>query len=355
MRFLFIVQGEGRGHLMQAMAMQKILKRNGHEVVEILVGKSPFRSIPDFFIQKTDAPVIPFDSPNFLPAQNKKVRIFRSILYNLRNSHQFIHSINFIKNKVNNIQPDVVINFYDIVAGLTFGMFRFETKFVCVAHQYLFLHPDFQLPNRFHPETTSLLTFTHMTALNADKRLALSFHSYPEYPSLKLHTVPPLLREEVLNTSPVKGDYLLGYLLNPVYEDEIINWHKEHPETPLHFFWDKKGASETLEIDKTLTLHKINDIKFIDYMKSCKGYASTGGFESICEAMYLEKPVMMIPAHIEQSCNVADAERSGAGIGAESFDLSKLLQFIPQYKPNHAFSEWVKSAEMHFIHQLTHF
>ena len=40
MKFLFIVQGEGRGHFTQALAMEEMLLRNGHEVVEILVGKS---------------------------------------------------------------------------------------------------------------------------------------------------------------------------------------------------------------------------------------------------------------------------------------------------------------------------
>ena len=34
MKFLFIVQGEGRGHLTQAITLEEILRRNGHEVVE---------------------------------------------------------------------------------------------------------------------------------------------------------------------------------------------------------------------------------------------------------------------------------------------------------------------------------
>ena len=33
MKFLFIVQGEGRGHLTQAITLEEILRRNGHEVV----------------------------------------------------------------------------------------------------------------------------------------------------------------------------------------------------------------------------------------------------------------------------------------------------------------------------------
>ena len=40
MRFLFIVQGEGRGHLTQALALEEMLTRNGHEIVEVLVGRN---------------------------------------------------------------------------------------------------------------------------------------------------------------------------------------------------------------------------------------------------------------------------------------------------------------------------
>lgn len=39
MKFLFIVQGEGRGHLTQALTLEDMLLRNGHKVVEILVEK----------------------------------------------------------------------------------------------------------------------------------------------------------------------------------------------------------------------------------------------------------------------------------------------------------------------------
>lgn len=45
-------------------------------------------------------------------------------------------------------------------------------------------------------------------------------------------------------------------------------------------------------------------------MAGCKAYASTAGFESVCEAMYLGKPILMVPAHIEQDCNAYDAKKA---------------------------------------------
>ena len=94
MKYLFIVQGEGRGHLTQCIALEEILRNNGHEVVEILVGKSNARSLPEFFGRSVHAPVGRFESPNFLPtASNKRDNIMRSVAYNLAKVPTFWRSI----------------------------------------------------------------------------------------------------------------------------------------------------------------------------------------------------------------------------------------------------------------------
>ena len=36
MKVIFVVQGEGRGHLTQALALKQQLLREGHEVVKVL-------------------------------------------------------------------------------------------------------------------------------------------------------------------------------------------------------------------------------------------------------------------------------------------------------------------------------
>ena len=63
MRFLFVVQGEGRGHLTQAISLGEMLRRHGHEVVEVLVGKCSNRELPASFVGKMPAEVKVFHSP----------------------------------------------------------------------------------------------------------------------------------------------------------------------------------------------------------------------------------------------------------------------------------------------------
>ena len=47
-------------------------------------------------------------------------------------------------------------------------------------------------------------------------------------------------------------------------------------------------------MDDTLSFHQLDDVKFLRYMAGCKAYATTAGFESVCEAMYLGKPLLMV-------------------------------------------------------------
>jgi hypothetical protein len=83
-------------------------------------------------------------------------------------------------------------------------------------------------------------------------------------------------------------------------------------------------------------------------MRRCCGLVSTAGFESICEAMYLGKPVFMIPVkhQIEQHCNAIDAYREGVGLWNFDFDLAGFQDYIPRHRGNpKRFQNWVHSAE----------
>ena len=195
-----------------------------------------------------------------------------------------------------------------------------------------------------------------MVATRAKRHLALSFRPMSDVPKRKIYVVPPLLRPEVTHLIPEKQDYILGYMLSSGYAKDIEKWHSANPSTILHFFWDKKDAPEELKVHDNLTFHKINDLKFLEMMSKCSGYSSTAGFESICEAMYLGKPIMMVPSygHFEQACNGLDGTISGAGFQSPTFDLTALVSYIPNHKDISVdFRKWADSSKSKFLELLT--
>jgi uncharacterized protein (TIGR00661 family) len=172
---------------------------------------------------------------------------------------------------------------------------------------------------------------------------------YADAADEKLTVVPPLLRDEVKEATCQRGDYITGYILNAGFAESVRQWHERNPEVRMEFFWDKAGADRVTKIDATLSFHLIDDKAFIRSLAGCMAYATTGGFESVCEAMYMGKPVLMVPAHIEQECNAFDAEQHGAGTASEEFDLDRLLDFAKDYHANDSFRQWEDSASMRII------
>jgi len=353
MKFLFIVQGEGRGHFTQAITLEDMLLRNGHEVVEVLVGKSSSRTLPGFFNRNIKAPVKRFISPNFLPTQaNKRASVTKSLAYNVARVPEYLRSMHYINQRIKDTGAEVVINFYELLTGLTYALFRPSAPYVCIGHQYLFLHKEFEFPRKSTTELAMLRFFTRLTSIGTMKRLALSFREMEDDAENKVAVVPPLLRREITTLQPEDGSYVHGYMVNSGFADSVHEFHELYPDVPMHFFWDKSDAKEVTEVDETLHFHQIDDVKFLSYMAGCRAYASTAGFESICEAMYLGKPVLMVPAHIEQDCNAYDAQRAGAGIMSDSFEIERLLRFSDGYVPNRNFMYWARSSERLIVNEL---
>ena len=153
-----------------------------------MVGKSPARQLPDFFLRQMQLPIYPFESPNFLTtAKNKQVCLTRSLAYNVLRLPKFLRSMHYIQQVIRESEVDVVVNFYELLTGLTYLVYRPKAVLVCVAHQYLFLHPDFEFPRANRLSLFSFRLFTRVMAIGATKRLALS--SQPIDPSPFRHWV----------------------------------------------------------------------------------------------------------------------------------------------------------------------
>jgi uncharacterized protein (TIGR00661 family) len=341
----------------QAISLSQILREAGHEVVHVVVGKSPQRKIPDFFLKNINSEVTLLESPNFATDKDhKKVKPFKTLIVTSLRAGRYIKSIRSLAGIVKQTKPDVIINFYDFLGGLYYFFYKPKAKLICIAHQYLLAHPEFTFPENRKLDKLTLLLGNKITTLNAEKVLALSFQYFKDVPGKKLFVVPPLLRSEIKKLQPTNEEHILVYMVNPGYGKEVEEFHQRLPTQKLEVFWDQKDKPETWKVDETLTYHQLNDKKFLEKMASSKGYITTAGFESVCEAMYLGKPVMMIPVegHYEQACNAVDAEKAGAGIPHNQFEIQKLVDYIPSYTNVESwFRPWADSNKDHFIKHLT--
>jgi uncharacterized protein (TIGR00661 family) len=356
-KFILAVQGEGRGHMTQALSTYDLLVEQGHTVCAVVLGSSGTREVPAFFFERVKCPIVRLQSPNFVSdSRNKGINISRTILYNLRKAGAFRRSLREIHHIMEAHQPDIVLNFFDLLFGLYYRYYKPKAKMVCVAHQYIYFHPDFEFPEGRWLDKVAIKFYSRLTASRSTKNLALSFYS--------IHTagegvvvVPPLLRKEVFELETTRDDFYLVYLVNNGYFEEVLEWHTHHPGTVVHCFTDQPEVIKSnYTFDETrLMVHAINDKLFLELMSKARGLASSAGFESVCEAMYLGKPVMMVPieGHYEQFCNSRDACKAGAGIFADRFDLSKLQQITVGHPPENTwFRDWVFNAKLRIYNEI---
>ena len=348
--FVFAVQGEGRGHLTQAIATFELLTANGHTVAAVLIGSSKRREIPAFVRERIKAPIITFYSPNFVTDKdNKSIKLSATVFNNLLLWKTYRKSMRLIREVLTTYRPDVLLNFYEPLIGLCSFFKKFDCKIVSIAHQYIYLHPSFSFPEDGNRREAYIIKqYTKLTAKGSDHLLALSF--YPVAPTnyKNITVCPPLLRKDVFQQEVFGGNHILAYLLNSGYMQEIINWHKQHPEVELHCFTDSATVKGKWHYDETLCFHSLDDQKFLHYMANAKALVTTAGFESVCEAMYFGKPVLMVPVqgHFEQWCNARDAAKAGAGTHAEHFNLDVLLDYLPQHQHNtEAFCKWTQQTK----------
>lgn len=348
MKFAFIIQGEGRGHQTQAISLAEMLISNGHEVAVALVGTINPSKFPVLLVEKGNFKMETFQSPSLVyDPKTKALSLPKTVKNALPNLRKYFSSIQKIRRVIDQHQPDIIINFYDFLGGLYTAFCNPKAQVICIGHQYLLLNRNFEHPKK-HWFDRQIVNFnTRITALGADKLLALSFSEFPDDKGIV--TVPPLLRNELVYYSTDNHGYILVYLTQAELVSEIFDYAKENPEVKFEVFIDKAIK----EVPNNININPISSSVFIQKMAKCSGIISTAGFESVCEAMYLGKPALMVPIkkHYEQLCNAHDAERAGGGVYSPTIDVPLFLEYLKQQNRNNH-QNWINQSESIFLREL---
>jgi uncharacterized protein (TIGR00661 family) len=349
LRCLFVVQGEGRGHLTQALALRTLLRQAGHTVAAVVVGQNEQRVLPDFFRDAVAAPVHQVPSPSFVAdVARRGVRRAATLWNGLRHAARLPGRLDRLDAIVQDVRPDIVVNFFEPLAGLYYGLRDPSPPMVSIAHQYMFLHPEYQFPGGWPVSRRAVQGFARLTAWGAARCIALSLYPAADDPARRITVHPPLLRAAVRHAAPCTEPFLLLYLLNRGYLNDVRQWHAQHPALRLHVFVQRPDAPSRERVDDTLTLHQLDGARFVSMMARCRGFVSTAGFESVAEARYLGKPVQVVPVagHFEQRCNAHDVVRAGAGCWTPRFTLDpmRMLTADPP-DPDASFRRWVDRGQ----------
>jgi len=351
LKVFFNVQGEGRGHMTQAIALAGMLRRAGHEIIGCEVGHGEHSIVPEFFKQKMACDITSHASPTIkLNATSRSISVWNTTMSAGRLAMRYMDSVREMESNIRQAKPDLLINFYDPLFGFLSGDLGIPK--VAIAHQYMFYHPRYPFSRGTRLQRQGMVMFTRLTAAGADRLLALSLYPAKDLPAKKVRVVPPILREELfeLKSTMPQPPFLLVYLWRPELLNEVREWCEENNEIPVHCYLHHPEKKDDDQVLPNLTLHHLNDKTFLRMMAKCSGIATTAGFETTAEAMWLEKPLLMVPTHIEQQCNALDASMLGGAYASAMFDLERLRHITP--RDQSAFREWVSRADDIFVSEI---
>ena len=346
LRVLFVVQGEGRGHQTQALALAAMLRRRGHRVVGAVVGGGRHRDVPAFFRAGLAAPTEVVESPGFVSGRGGRIRPLATAAHTLRQLGRYAASLDRIADAVDRLDADVVVNFYEGLMGAHAVWRAADVPVVAVCHQLMAGQPGYPLLPGQPVQRLAMEAYTRLVATGTTARLALSFY---DAPAEGVTVTPPLLRDALFGLDGRETDgSILVYLMEPALAPQLAAWSDRNPGVRVHAF----SKMAPVEHSPALSFHGLSGRAFLERMAVARGVVCTAGFETVSEAMWLGKPALMTPTpgHYEQRCNAVDAARAGAGVVSDTLDLDPLMDLLDARDAAASgatarFRAWVSRAE----------
>lgn len=318
MKLSFYVLGDGAGHQTQAMSLAEELCINHELTINEGIGlnHSPKTFLFDF-CQKNKIKHNYYHCPSFVYHRGA-LSLTKTVLFNLKNIFKLRKSFQNIKRS---LVADKVINFYEPLASFL----PHKNKYF-IGHQLMFLHPNYiknklsfiqRINYNFLAAYTKFISFNHV-------KLALSFYNAGDYKDIVC--VPPILRKEVFTNNFSESDEeVCVYLTELGYLDDLILLAQKNQDKKFFIFGKFKYKYQM----DNLNLSPISD-KFLDVMKKSKYIISTSGFETLSEAVVLNKVIFFnpLPNHFEQEINSIDAQNCGIGIKSDikNIDFNKSVK-----------------------------
>jgi uncharacterized protein (TIGR00661 family) len=150
--------------------------------------------------------------------------------------------------------------------------------------------------------------------------------SFFEAPIIKKNTsfVPPIIRNEIINTKPSKGKHILVYQTSTSQTDLVDELLKITNETFYVFGFNKDEKQSNVQ------LKKFSETEFVNLLATAKAVICNGGYSFISEAVYLHKPICSVPIanQAEQFVNAAYVDKYGFGRHFSKFTADNIKSFL---------------------------
>ena len=280
MKILYAFNGTGYGHASRAMSILPLLK---HYDVDILVsGEMNPIDIGHQIKYRFKGFTFVYD--------NGKIDYWKTF--------KQLNIIQFVKDIVslNVTQYDLVISDFEPISARAAKLRGVNS--LSLSHQASFLSKNTPRPSKIDKVAEWILKHY------APCRYNIGFH----FKRYDYFILPPHIRSVIRDNkeSTMRLGYILVYL--SAYDvNDLVKIFSKYKDYNFAIFSPQAGQSKSTS--KNVTLHEVDSENFMFSLLYCDGIITGGGFETVAEALYLNKRVLTIPieGQYEQECNATSA------------------------------------------------
>ncbi len=301
MRIVYGVQSTGKGHLSRLLGLLPLFRRDGHELFILVTGRwDP----PQYFLDAISG--VPYRRFQGLPmvadgtggiSKRGTMKAFATRWPGLFNSFGKAHRL------ISAFDPDLIVSDFDPLTGSPFvapGVFK-----VGIGNYFTPARADVDHPTGLWRDRFNVRVVDKLVTSGLDVRFGC--HFYP----LDDACLPPILRPETLAIVPEDRGHLLVYHAFPGLLGPVVAYAERHPSTPVIVYGHRaraRGLPNNVRFE-------LDPNRFLGDLAGCGAFVGTAGFQSIVEAFYFGKKLVVQPieGHYEQKWNAIEVEKRNMG------------------------------------------
>ncbi len=329
MKILYGVVGEGMGHAMRSrVILDELTKR--HDVQVVVSGRAydylQARASEHLAVKKIWGYSLVYE--------DNEVQNFKTLLQNVKGAITgWPRNVRAYFDVAEKFEPDVVISDFESWSYLFAKSHRLPVISV----------DNMQIIDRCtHAPAMSDGLAAEMTLTKAivKAKVAGALHYYittffyppTRKPNTSLH--PPVLRPEILAARPEPGGHLLVYQTST--SNEALPEVLKDCGRECRIYGLRRDIKEDV-VEGNLRYRPFSETVFINDLRTAAGVVATGGFTLMGEAVYLHRPMLVVPLRkqFEQVLNARYLEAEGYGLGVDEVTpaaLGRFLEGIPDFE-----------------------
>ncbi len=321
----YSVFGEGMGHAMRSAPIIEHLLSKKHKLI-ITAGDKAYPYLKEMFGEI----VHKIHSAHFV-IDNNEVNLTKTFM-NFVNNFKIETKENVLKiyNQIKRFGPEIVISDFEPVSHYFASILKIPV--ISIDNIQVITKCEIKVDKKYLPIFYASQILINSFELESDKYLLCSLKKFPTKKE-NVFLVPPILRTEVLRAKPFESKNVLVYQTSSTNQT-LIELLKRIKNQKFIFY-----GMNTSKKEGNVIFKKFSSSGFIKDLSECKAAILNGGFTGISEAVYMKKPVLIVPVknQFEQIFNGETVKEMGIGDWHEELDENKINKFIKKiskYKGN---------------------